>query len=165
MVGTGMWTFSAVASGALLGPLGSGIVYAMAGSSGSMGGMGVSGSIGHASIGARAGSGSIGGNGAIGSKGIGVNIDIGLGISMAHGSTTRGARGAGVGAVAGAGTVTGACARGVCCASTSETLHESAAMVHMIFMTLVSMMFNRLSTGARPRSGSAARLRALRGRP
>ena len=34
-VGTGLWTFSAVAGGALLGPLGTGIVYAMANSSGS----------------------------------------------------------------------------------------------------------------------------------
>lgn len=34
-VGTGIWTVSAVAGGAILGPLGSGIVYALAGSSGS----------------------------------------------------------------------------------------------------------------------------------
>lgn len=34
-IGTGVWTFSAVAGGAVLGPLGTGIVYALAGSSGS----------------------------------------------------------------------------------------------------------------------------------
>jgi hypothetical protein len=29
-------------------------------------------------------------------------------------------------------------------------------MVHVIFMTLISMLFNRLSTVAQPRIGSAA---------
>jgi hypothetical protein len=52
-----------------------------------------------------------------------------------------------------------------CCALTNETLQASAAMVHMIFMTVFSLMISRLSPGAPPRTGSAARRRALRGRP
>lgn len=75
---------------------------------------------------------------------------IGAGVTI-HGSVicTRGLGAGAEGFAVGDG-------RGDCCALTNETLQASAAMVHMIFMTVFSLMVNRPGRGAPLRTGSAA---------